>query len=788
MYIKYISLRQLRQLNKQKPMRLKFLIAFLFIGFYAFNLSAQNISTEDLSKIKVSQLSDNQILEISKRFEASGMSEDQAIQLLQERGMDPTEATLLKEKMAELKMSGRSATPPPSTSEKPDISYSRDTTYAPTNEHIKKVSLVYGSDFFSNPNLKFEPDIRIATPKNYVLGPDDEVNVILTGMNESSVKSKITPEGNLRIPYVGLIYLNGFTIEQATAQIKAKMQQVYPALANGQTKLTVSLGTVRSIRITIIGEVVQPGTYTLSSLSSLFNALYLSGGPTESGSLRNIEVIRGGQVIETVDFYSFLQKGFLDSNIRLEDQDVIRIPVYTNRVSIDGEVKRPGLYELKTNETLANLIMYAGGFSDRAYKGIAKLTQIDDKERSVKDIPSDLFERYVLKNADSIYFGSILERYTNRVVIEGAVYRPGVFELTAGLSLKELINKAEGLREDAFLTNGYIKRTSPDLEKEMLSFNLQEVMAGIVNDIYLMREDSVVIFSKQDLKDKTAITIGGHVRNPGIFLYREGMSIGDVIAMAHGFKNDAASHRVEVSRLLRNTTDEVSNQLVDVITLDLDSNQFAASSNFMIQPLDYIYVPRLVNYRNLGNVKIRGEVLFPGDYAQQRRDETGLEYIQRAGGVTPIGSLKNAQIFRKGVRVNIDFTDMKSKQNKSAMILMPGDSIFIPQDMPFVEVAGAVNNPQLINYKSRNFMYYVDGAGGTTENARLKGAYVQYANGINQPVKKFLFFRNYPEITPGSKIIVPQKGPAKIRLGFGEISAITSSLAAVVTMVALFVK
>jgi protein involved in polysaccharide export with SLBB domain len=788
MDIKYISLYLLRQFNKQKSMRLKFLIAFLFIGFYALNLSAQNISTEDLSQIKVSQLSDNQILEISKRFESSGISEDQAIQLLQERGMDPTEAEALKQRMAELKMSGKSASLPPSTAEKPDISYSRDTTYAPTNEHIQKKSLVYGSDFFSNPNLKFEPDIRIATPKNYVLGPDDEVNVILTGLNESSVKSKITPDGNLRIPYVGLIYLNGFTIEQATAQIKSRMQQVYPALANGQTKLSVNLGTVRSIRVTIIGEVVQPGTYTLSSLSSLFNALYLSGGPTNNGSLRNIEVIRGDKVIETVDFYSFLQRGYLDANIRLEDQDVIRIPVYTKRVSVDGEVKRPGLYELKDGETLADLIKYVGGFSDKAYKGIAKLTQIDDKERSVKDISSDLFDRYVLKNADSVYFGSVLDRYTNRVVIEGAVYRPGVFELTPSLSLKELIAKADGLRDDAFMTNGYIKRTLPDLEKEMISFNIQQLMAGTAQDISLMREDSVMIYSKQDLKDKTSITIGGHVRNPGAFLYREGMTIGDVIAMAHGFSNDAASHRVELSRLLRNTSDQVSNQIVDVITLDLDSNQYAQSSDFLVEPLDYIYVPRLVNYRSLGNVKIRGEVLFPGDYAQQRRDETGLEYIQRAGGVTPVGSLENAQIYRKGVRVNIDFTNLKSKQNKTAMILMPGDSIFIPQDMPFVQVAGALNKPQLISYKSRSFMHYVNGAGGVTENARLKGAYVQYANGTNQPVKKFLFFRNYPEVSPGSKIVVPQKGPAKIRLGFGEISALTSSLAAIVTMVALFVK
>lgn len=769
-------------------MRLKLLIALILFSFTpVLGIYAQTISTQDLSKIRVSQLSDEQILEIAKRFEDSGISEEQGIMLLQERGMDANEAELLKQRMSEATMGGKSINTPPANAEKPDISDARDTTPIPDEEHIKKESRIYGYDFFSNPNLQFEPNLRIATPKSYVLGPDDEVNITLTGMNESSVKSKISPEGNLRIPYVGLIYLNGYTIEQATAEIKSRMQSVYPALRSGQTKLNVSLGSVRSIKVTIIGEVVQPGTYTLSSLTSLFNALYLSGGPTENGSLRNIEIVRGNRVIETVDFYSFLQHGYLDKNIRLEDQDVIRIPVYEKRVSVDGEVKRPGLYELKEGETLSDLIQYMGGFSDNAYRGIAKLTQIDDKERSVKDINADLFDRYVLKNADSVYFGSILERFTNRVVIEGAVYRPGVFELTPKLSLRELIEKADGLRDDAFLTNGYIKRTSPDLEKEMISFNLQQVMSGARN-IPLLREDSVMIYSKQDLKDQTSITVGGHVRNPGVFIYRDGMTIGDVIAMAHGFNNDAASHRVELSRLLKNSTDVVSNQLVDVITLNLDSTQSSQFNTFPLEPLDYIYVPRLVNFSNLGSVKIRGEVLFPGDYIQQRRDETGLEYIARAGGVTPVGSLANAQVFRKGIRVNIDFTDAKSKQNKEAMILMPGDSIFIPQYMPFVEVSGEVNNPQLLSYKGKSFMYYVNSAGGVTENARLKGAYVQYPDGTNQPVKKVLFFRNYPEIDPGSKIIVPKKGPAKIRLGIGEISALTSSLAAVVTMVALFVK
>lgn len=767
-------------------MRLKLYFPLFILCFLSLRLVAQSIP-QDISQIKVAELSESQIAEISAQFEARGVSEEQGIQLLQERGMPLAEAELLKKRMNEVNLNGKGSNMP-STPVKEDINFTRDTVYLPAPDHTPKKSLVYGSDFFSNPNLSFQPDIRIATPQNYVLGPDDELNVLLTGQNESSVKSKISPDGNLKIPYVGLVYLNGLTIEQATAQIKSRMQNIYPALASGQTKLNVTLGSVRSIRVTIIGEVVQPGTYTLSSLSSLFNALYLSGGPTEKGSLRNIEVVRGNKVIESVDFYSFLQKGYLDANVRLEDQDVIRIPVYQKRVAVGGEVKRPGLYELKDHETLANLLEYVGGFSDKAYRGMAKLTQIDNKERSVKDVAEDSFDRYVLKNADSVYFGAILDRYSNRVVIEGAVYRPGVFELTSGLSLKSLIEKADGIRDDASLTNGYIKRTLPDLDKELISFNLQQVLAGNAPDIFLMREDSIMIASKQDLKDKTSISIAGHVRHPGMFLYRDGMKITDVITMAQGFSNDAASHRVEVSRIIKNTSDEVSNQIMEVITLNLDSNQLSANGGFLLQPLDNIYVPRLVNYQSLGSIKIRGEVLFPGDYVQQRRDETGPEYISRAGGITPVGSLVNAQVFRKGIRVNMDFADLKGKQNKSALILMPGDSIYIPQDLPFVEVAGSVNNPQLINYSSRSFMHYVDAAGGTTENARLKGAYVQYANGLNKPVKKFLFFKKYPSVLPGSKIIVPKKGPAKIRLGFGEMSAITSSLAAVVTMIALFVK
>ncbi|RZJ99249.1 MAG: capsule biosynthesis protein, partial [Flavobacterium sp.] len=333
------------------------------------------ISTDNLSKVRVEQLSDAQILEISKRFEASGISEAEAIKILVAKGMDPAEVDKYKERLAEVQSGGKTAKNTTQlTVVKAQDPKNRDTTRFSEPKPIKKSSPIYGYEFFNNPNLKFEPNIRIATPKSYVLGPDDELSILLTGLNESTTNAKVSPEGNVKIPYAGLVYVNGLSIEQATSQIRSKMIKAYPALASGQTKLNVNLGTVRSIRVTIIGDVNTPGTYTVSSLSTLFNALYQSGGPTNRGSLRKIELIRNNKVIQVVDLYSFLQKGIQTDNVSLRDQDVIRIPVYTTRVAIDGSVKRPGVYELKNSETLSDLITYAGGFSDLAYKGTAKVT------------------------------------------------------------------------------------------------------------------------------------------------------------------------------------------------------------------------------------------------------------------------------------------------------------------------------------------------------------------------------------------------------------------------------
>lgn len=771
------------------PLRIVIVMLFIGLALPSTAVQAQTIPT-DISKIKSSQLSDAQIIEYFKRFEATGLTQEEGLRYLIQQGLDPTEAENLRKRLADIQSGGK--TEKPVTQEginsSKSIDYSRDTTRSYDKRPVRRASRIFGAELFSNPSLKFEPNIRIATPKGYILGADDQLNVIYTGLNERVVTGKISPDGYFQIPVVGLVYVNGLSIEEATNQIKRRSVRFYPALADGRTTVNVTLGTVRSIRVTIIGEVLVNGQYTISSLSTLFNALYASGGPTNNGSLRNIEIIRANRVIKTVDLYSFIQSGIQSDNVRLQDQDVIRVPGYTKRVAIDGEVRRTGLYELKGAETISDLIKYTGGFSDLAYKGIAKVSQVGEKERSIKDVPESMFDRYILKNADSVYFGAILPRYTNQIHIEGAVYRPGQFELTPGLTLKQLIQKADGLRDDASLQNAYIKRINANLDKEMLSFNLGNVLSGQTVDIPLLREDSVVIISRQDLKENLTVTIGGNVREPGTFEYRKGMSVADALSMSNGFRFEAASHRVEISRMVKDYTDIVSNNLISTITLNLDSANIKTDGRFLLEPLDYIYVPRLVNYRTLGNVKIRGEVLFPGDYPLKRRDETGAEFIARAGGLTPIGSLENAQVFRSGTRVATNLMQIDSKFGKSGIILMEGDSVFIPRKESFVEVAGAVNTPQLLSYAGRSFKYYLDAAGGLTEKARIKSAYVQYPNGTNQPVKKFLFFRNYPPVVAGSRIVVPENQGVKVKLGIGEISAIASALTALVTVIAILVK
>jgi protein involved in polysaccharide export with SLBB domain len=374
------------------------------------------------------------------------------------------------------------------------------------------------------------------------------------------------------------------------------------------------------------------------------------------------------------------------------------------------------------------------------------------------------------------------------VILEGAVNRPGIYELSSGLSLAQLLKKADGLKPEAYLERAYIKRTLPNLEKEFISFDPKTIING-KSDIPLLKEDSIMIQNRSEFITNQYVTINGNVKNPGTILYRKGLKLTDVLALSGGLNEQAAGHHIEISRIIKNTSDSVANQLVETFTINLD-NAEQSTQDIELQPLDYINVPRLVNFRPLGNISVNGEVLFPGEYAVQKRDETALDFIQRAGGLSPYGSLESAQIYRNRIRVDLDLTQstIDPVSNKS-MILLPGDSIYIPRIISFVQVSGAVNNPQYVSYQGRRFKYYINSAGGVLEDARLKGAYVQYPNGLNKPVRNFLFFRSYPSVKPGSTITVPKKNPdSKLRLGFAEISGITSAVTALIGLIAILTR
>jgi protein involved in polysaccharide export with SLBB domain len=745
-----------------------------------FVLVATAAQAQNESNARISQFSDQQILQLWQQVSASTSSESDAMKLLVKKGLKPAEVLQFKKRLIGLQASKRSQF---STNNliKDTANFMRDSTWVLEVPEVKKPSSRYGYDFFSNPNISFEPNLRIATPKNYVLGSDDQLSLTLTGLNEIEMESVINHEGNVNIAYVGLINVNGLTIEEAQARIFARMSKAYPALKTKQTQLTISLSAYRSIRVTIIGEAERPGAYQISSLSTMFNALYTSGGPTETGSLRDIQLIRNNKKIASIDLYEFLQTGKMSEDIRLEDQDVIVYPPYIKRVELGGMVKRPLVYELKPNENLSHALQYAGGFNDSAYTDRLKVVQRNARDKNYKDVDANAFVSYIPMQGDSIYAEKQLPSFENKVTITGAVYRPGDYGYSNGMSLQSLLQKADGLRSDAFLPRATIKRLTSHRDRVLVSVDLQKLNAG--TPFVLEREDFIQIYTKQELEEVQYITIAGHVRTPGKILYREGMQIQDVIAMSGGFMKDAAYHRVELSRIKKNRTDSLANQLVDLIKLELDSNLSSHDNTFTLQAQDYIFVPRLLNSVFLGDIKVAGEVLFPGNYALEKRNETIENILERAGGLTKYGSIKDLQVYRKGVLIGVNLDNNNARD--LSLLLLPGDSLFISRNDPFVEVIGAVYSPQLTRYESGSFKSYISAAGGVKNRASLAKAYIQYGNGINQKQTKFLFFRFYPRVTPGSKIIVPEMPEKEKGFSVAELSAITSIVSALVGLAAI---
>ena len=750
------------------------MVAILFVG---------SLGAQDLKNLKINQLSDQQMMQVWQQFSAKGMTESEAMKMMVKKGLGPNEVGMFKKRLVGIQAAQKSKFGTSAATKnfiKDTSMFLQDSSWVNEVPFIRTNDKYYGYSFFSNPNTEFQPNLNIATPKNYILGPGDELNITLSGLNETDFDAKLSRDGSIKVEYVGLISLTGLTIEQAKQRIFARMAKSYPALTMGKTKLNLSLSNGRSIRVTVIGEVERPGGYQVSALATVFNVVYITGGPTLNGTLRNIQVIRNNKMVATIDLYPFLQKGLLPADIRLEDQDVLVFTPTVKRVEFGGMVKRPMIYELLPNENLVQALAYAGGFSDSAFTDRLKIVQLNGREKLYKDVETSSFMNYIPMQSDSIFAEKMEPLFENKVTITGAVYRPGEYGYTPQLSLKNLLKKADGLRADAFLTRAIIKRVGVNREKTIVSVDLNTLNT---TDIALSSEDSIHVFAKDDLIEQQYVTIDGNVRNPGKILFRKGMQIQDLIALAGGFMNDAAYHRVELSRLEKNRTDAMSNQMVDLMKLELDAALTNKDASITLEPQDYIYVPRLLNYKFIGDVKVRGEVLFPGNFALERRDENIQDIIKRAGGLTQYGSLKDLQVFRNGTRIGVNLEQNAAKD--MALLLLPGDSLFVSRNDPYVEVVGAVYNPQLIRFESSSFKSYISAAGGLKNRGSLSKAYIQYSNGINRKTTKFLFFKIYPTVKSGSKIIVPEVPEKQKGLTLAEITAITSIISGLVSLAAI---
>jgi protein involved in polysaccharide export with SLBB domain len=658
----------------------------------------------------------------------------------------------------------------------------RDTSWIFKTPLQKEPSKYFGYSFFTQAFANFSPDNNIATPKQYVLGPGDNLKILISGQNYREINEYINTEGKINIPYIGLISLAGMSIDASEQLLRNKLSALYPAIKTGNTKVDISLGELRTIQVIVSGEAETPGSYTVSSLTNFFNLLYLSGGPTEKGSLRNIQLIRNNKTIATIDFYEFLTNGKIQQNIRLEDQDNIFFPVYGQRIQLSGEVKSSSIFELKQQESLASLLKYAGGFAENAFKESVTVFRNESNSRKVINVEEKDFANFILENGDQVSVGQINNLFTNRIILIGEVKRPGNYGIKENDGLKKLINNAGGLSDEAFSNRGIIHRKMPGLQPQIIPFDAKAILNGKQEDIGLYKNDSIVIFSADNFKTNSFVTINGSVKSPGKFTYHKGMKAEDLIAMAGGFTIDAAIHKIELSRLEKNNSDVLSNDVLILKKIQVDSSLNISSQSTSLEPFDEIFIPRLLNYQLIGNVKIRGEILYEGDYGLEKRDQTVIELIQRAGGISPYASLDDVQVFRNGLRIGSN----KFKEGKSEEInarLLPGDSIYIPRKNQFVTINGQVYNEQIVDYESPRLMHYISSVGGIKSTGNSRKIYVQYPNGMYKKTRKFLFVKSYPRVRPGSKIIVPEKTEAdKNRLQIAELTGLASLLTSLVAI------
>lgn len=809
-----ITLRFEKHAHKPQNMQRITLILSLFLFFSSpvLRVQAQNPASIDVNK-----LSDQQIQQIVDEINAKGLTIDQAAAMAQMRGATPDQIDQIKRRIQELSFSsGKSiGNPAAQTVQTTTVSreaFSQKVAVTATPE----VKRIFGYQLFNSENLTFEPPVNIPTPQNYILGIDDELSISVWGASQNTYQLKIETNGAINIPDIGPVYVAGMDFSKAKDLIKKRLISIYHGMegSNPNTFAEVSISNLRSIKINVIGEALAPGTYMLPSTASVFNALYLSGGPSKNGSFRNIEVIRDNKTIKTIDVYDYLINAKTEQNIPLREQDIIYIPTYQKRIEVSGAFKRTGIFELTENEKLSDLLRYVGGFTPEAYQSMLSLTRITGTEKKVIDINQSIFDSFIPKNGDSIVASAIIDRYENRVNIAGAVFRPGTYELTDGLTLSSLIKKAGGVKEDYFSNRGVIIRLKKDLEPMTLSFDVAEVLNG-TNDITLQREDQVVIQDIFSMRQKQIVRIFGEVQKPGEFVFTGNMTLKDLIFNAGGFTEAASESYIELAR--RHSYQQASepgNEIVKLYQFQIDRGLKLENKadTFHLEPFDYIYVRQAPAYYTQRTVYINGEVKYPGAYSISSQNERVSDLIRRAGGLLPNAYIQGARMTRTNqiaiqnlaaVQNNTADTTLRAAQrqikndqlelNLSAIIdragsdfdylLKDGDQITIPEVSQEVRINGEIQNPIGQAYqKGKKLNYYINRAGGFSEKAKKSKTFVIYSDGTTKVTRTFLG-HTYPKVAPGCQIVVPQKPEKQKTDNTGKWLAIASTITTILVAI-----
>lgn len=793
------------------------IVTFLvFALFQVSTMKAQDLlKGNDLSTLKVDYLSDSDVAKIRTQLETNKVTIEQAEPMALAKGMSATEFAKLK---ARLGMNSEAKNTSLLKNKNADETTEDDSEeYTRKQEKIvnKKVkdslnALVFGSELFDNPTLNFEPNLKLATPVNYILGPGDELQVSVYGVQEFNASIPVTVEGKVNIQYVGQIPVSGMTIEAATQKIKNAIARVYSTVSSGQSQVGVSLSRIRTIKVTIIGS-KQPGNYSISSLATVYNALFLGGGPSKNGSYRNIELIRNNKVFKNIDIYRFLVNGNQSDNVGLKDNDVIRIPAYSQRVTVEGNVKRPGIFEMKKGETFSDLLSFASGFNEFAYTASVNVLQKTAKEFKVRDIKAAEFATYKPISGDVFTVTKILNRFENRIKIEGAVFRPDTYSFYEGMRILDLIKQADGLKEDAYATRATIVRLKNDMTTEAVSVNLVSAFEGNAEaNILLKKEDIVTVYSILDFVEEFKVTIDGEIKKPGIYSFYENLSLNDLLVQAGGLTG-SASKRVEVARMIQSEEIDNSNpNKVELFNLEINAGNNEQIKNFTLMPFDVVNIRKIAAYEKPEMVVVSGAVNYGGKYVLVDKKEKVFSVIKRAGGLTITANLDGVKIKRpikaaqiealENVNLNLGKKDsiqnkitkklkedlkfatipvdwkaiVKNPNSSTNVTLMPGDEIEVATYNESVKITGNVLLTSEIPYnKGKGFSYYLAAVGGTDAKGWRKKAYIIYPNGKAAVSSSFLFIRTFPKVLPGSQIVVPEKPETK-KMSTGEWVSIGS--------------